>query len=72
VSLEARLPRAVSVPVNLSAVPAGHHVLFLAVAGSAVDPFTAAPFGAPGTATELTRAWPHAALRLVRVHQRPA
>jgi hypothetical protein len=73
VTLDARLPRAVSIDVDLSGVPANHFVLFLAIAGSSVDPCTAPPVGLPAGATvsDLARRWPYAALRLVRVAPRP-
>ncbi|MDF1503865.1 hypothetical protein, partial [Roseisolibacter sp. H3M3-2] len=69
-TLDARMPRAVSVDVDLSGVTAGNRVLFLAVAGSSVDPCGAAPVGAPTTAAQLVRAWPYAALRMVQVFDR--
>jgi hypothetical protein len=84
VPLDARMPRAVSLPVDLRtvAVPANDRVLFLAIAGSGTagvanpltDPCTAAPVGLPAAATvvDLVRRWPYAALRLVRVSPRPA
>jgi hypothetical protein len=74
VALDARLPRAVSIDVDLGAVAANHRVLFLAIAGSPVDPCTAVPVGLPGAGADvrdLVRSWPHAALRLARVNPRP-
>ena len=73
VTLDARLPRAVSIDVDLTAVPAGNRVLFLAIAGSAADRCSAAAVGLPAnpTAADLTRCWPHAALRMVQVNPRP-
>lgn len=73
VSLDARMPRAVSVDVDLSGVAANHRVLFLAVVGSAVDPCTTPPVALPAaaTVTDLVRRWPYAALRLVQVSPRP-
>ncbi len=70
-SLDARMPRAVPIDVDLSGVPSGHRVLFLAIVGSGTDAFTAAPVGAPTTASALVRAWPYAALRMVRAYPRP-
>jgi hypothetical protein len=74
VPLDARLPRAVSIDVDLSAVPAGNRVLFLAIAGlSPADRCSAAPVGLPAnpTVSDLARCWPHAALRMVQVNPRP-
>ncbi|GLC24870.1 cell envelope integrity protein TolA [Roseisolibacter agri] len=70
-TLDARLPRAVPIDVDLSTVAAGHRVLFLGLVGSNVDPFTTAPVGTPATVSDLVRAWPYAAMRLVRVFPRP-
>lgn len=72
VALDARIPRAVSIDVDLSTVPTGHRVLFLAIVGSSVDPLTTPPAGAPATVADLARAWPYAALRMVRAFPRPA
>jgi hypothetical protein len=72
VPLDARLPRAVSIDVDLSGVPAFHRVLLVAVTGSSVDPLLQPPAGAPATVTDLVRAWPYAAMRLLRVVPRPA
>lgn len=73
VALDARLPRAVSIDVDLSAVPTGNRVLLLAIAGSAVDRCSAAAVGLPvnPTVADLVRCWPHAALRMVQVNPRP-
>lgn len=71
VQLDARLPRAIPIDLDLSAVPHGHHVLLLACVGSTADPFTAAPSGPTATVPELVRAWPHTCLRLLRVLNRP-
>ena len=65
------MPRAVPIDIDLSGVTAGHFVLFVALAGSTVDPFTGASAGAINTVTDLVRGWPHAAARLVRVFPRP-
>ncbi len=80
VAVDARLPRAVSVDLDLSAVvdPAGgtapQRVLLVAVAGSGADPLSVAPVGlpAPATPADLVRRWPYAAMRLLRVVRRPA
>jgi hypothetical protein len=73
VALDARLPRAVSVDVDLTAVPTGNRVLLLAIAGSSADRCTAAAVGLPATPTvsDLVRCWPHAALRMVQANPRP-
>lgn len=73
VPLTARLPRAVPVDIDLTAVPTNHRVLLLAVAGSTVDPCTSVPVGLPAnpTVSDLVRSWPYAALRLVHMNPRP-
>jgi hypothetical protein len=71
VSLDARLPRAVPIDVDLSGVTAGHRVLFLAISGSSLDAAVVPPVGAPATVRDLVRAWPYAACRAVRVVRRP-
>jgi hypothetical protein len=71
VELDARLPRAISIDVDLSAVTPGHRVLFVAIVGSSLDPLATAVVGAPASMGAFTRAWPNAALRLVRVVVRP-
>ncbi|MEQ7008576.1 hypothetical protein ABN028_20595 [Actinopolymorpha sp. B17G11] len=75
VPLDARLPRAVPIDVDLSSpgIPANHFVLFLAVAGSSIDPCGEAPVGLPAVPkpADLVRGWPYAALRLVKVSARP-
>ena len=68
--LDARLPRAVSVDVDLSGVTSGHRVLVLALVGSLADDAVTAPVGAPATVADLVQAWPHAALRVARVTTR--
>jgi hypothetical protein len=68
--LDARLPRAVSVDVDLSGVTSGHRVLVVALVGSLADDPVTAPVGAPATIADLVQAWPHAALRVVRVTTR--
>jgi len=72
VALDARLPRAVPIDVDLSAVPVNNRVLFLAIGGSSVDPCTAPPVGLPAnpTVVDLVKCWPYAALRMVRVTRR--
>jgi len=71
VPLAARMPRAVSVNIDLSAVPTGQRVLLVAIAGSTVDPFSAVPAGALDQVEGLVRHWPHAAARLISVWRRP-
>ncbi|GAA2760088.1 hypothetical protein [Actinopolymorpha rutila] len=72
-ALDARMPRAVPVDVNLSTAAPDDHYLFLAIAGSTADPCSLAPVGLPTTPkpADLARGWPYAALRLVRVLARP-
>jgi hypothetical protein len=67
--LDAFMPRAVSINVDLSGVTTpGNHVLFLAVCGSSAEA-PPAPAGLTGSSTivDLALAWPRAALRLVQV-----
>ena len=71
-TLDARLPRAVSIDVDFSGVTAYHRVLMVAVVGSSIDLLTAVPQNAPVTVTDLVRNWPYAAMRLGRVIPRPA
>lgn len=74
VPLDARLPRAVSVDVDLSGVPNGHQLMVLAVVGSSVDACAVAPAGplpALVTPEELARRWPYAAVRMVTMDKRP-
>ncbi len=78
VPLSARMPRAVPIPLDLSIgngpgqVPFAHKfVLLIAVVGSSVDQFGAAPAGATDTPANLVRNWPHAAARLLNVSTRP-
>jgi hypothetical protein len=71
VAVDARLPRAIPIDVDLSGVSNGHHVLLLAIVGSTVDPFSVAPVGATANMTAFVRAWPYGALRLIRVGNRP-
>jgi hypothetical protein len=67
VPLEGRMPRGVSIDVDLSTVPAGHHVLFLAFVCSTADDLPLPQPSATATVTELVRSWPHAAARVVKV-----
>jgi hypothetical protein len=71
--LDARLPRAVPIDVNFAAAggPApGDRVLLLALVGSTVDDPIVGPAGPPPTVADLVQAWPHAAMRIVRVINR--
>ena len=72
VPLDARLPRAVPIDVDLATVPRFHRVLLLAVGGSTTDPCSAAPVGMPAgpTVVDLVQRWPYAALRMVTVSPR--
>jgi hypothetical protein len=69
--LDARLPKAIPVDIDLSAVPDWHRVLIVAIVGSNTDNLTTAPTAAVTTPETLARQWPHAALRLVQVVPRP-
>jgi hypothetical protein len=70
VSLDARLPRAVSIPVDFSGVARNNLVLLTAFVGSSVDLQTAPVVGTPTSMNELVRAWPYVATRLVGVVDR--
>ena len=74
VPLDARMPRAVAIDIDLTARTAGHFVLFVAVAGSlGIDPCTqppARPVADLTNVTELVRNWTYAAARLVQVFPR--
>jgi hypothetical protein len=74
-AVDARMPRAVPVDLNLGPpnVTPGHRVLLVAVVGSDVDPCSAPPVGlpAPATAADLAQSWPYAAVRLVQTRTRP-
>jgi hypothetical protein len=76
--VDARMPRAVSIDVDLSAVPNKQQVLFLAFVGSLgagevfVPPTTStAGVVPPTTVAELVRFCPYAAARIVHIEQRP-
>jgi hypothetical protein len=78
VPVDARLPRAITFDVDLSAVPDNHHVLFLAVVGSTADdmpPLVPTTSGVatvpPVTVTQLVQCWPYAGARVVQVIPRP-
>ena len=71
VPLGARMPRAATANIDLSAVPSGRRVLLLAIAGSSADGFSAVPAGAIDRVDRLVRNWPHAAARVVSVWPRP-
>ena len=71
VPLAARMPRAVAINIDLSAVPNGHRVLLVAIGGSTADQFSAAPAGSLNGVEGLVRHWPHAAARLISVCRRP-
>jgi hypothetical protein len=77
--IDSRMPRAVSVDVDLTGVASGQQVLFLAFVGSIgagevfVPPSTSASAAvAPTTVSELVRFCPYAAARVVHVVDRPA
>ncbi|MBA2952938.1 hypothetical protein GON03_23200 [Nocardioides sp. MAH-18] len=72
-TLDARMPRAVSVDVDLTGVPRNHFVLFLAIVASTGDRCAEAPHALPASPTvrQVSRRWPYAALRLVQVTPRP-
>jgi hypothetical protein len=82
-AFDARLPRGRSVDVDLTPVPAGHHVMLLAFVRSDVDdaleppspldpPGPGLPAKALSTVSELLLTWPHVAARIVKVADRPA
>ena len=70
--LDARLPRAVPIDVDLGGVDEFHRVLLLAIAGSDGDRCAADPVGlaAGATVSDLVQRWPYAAIRLVTVSPR--
>lgn len=69
--LDARLPKAIPVDIDLGGVDDWHRVLIVAIVGSNTDNLTTAPSGAVTTPETLVRRWPHAAMRLVQVVPRP-
>ncbi len=71
VPLAARMPRAISANIDLTAVPSGRRVLLLAIVGSSADPFSAVPSGPIDRVDRFVRNWPHAAARLISVWRRP-
>ncbi|BCJ75226.1 hypothetical protein CS0771_47700 [Catellatospora sp. IY07-71] len=74
VELSARMPRAVSIDVNLSTEPLNDFAVFLAVTFSSADQAAAAPspaLPAAGSVADLVQRWPYAAMRIVRLVDRP-
>ena len=73
VPVDGRMPRGTSIDVDLSAVPAGQHVLFLAFVGSTADdlPLSLPAINPLTSITDLVRSWPYAAARVVMVIDRP-
>jgi hypothetical protein len=73
VPVDGRMPRGTSIDVDLSAVPAGQHVLFLAFVGSTADdlPLSLPAINPLTSITDLVRSWPYAAARVVLVNDRP-
>jgi hypothetical protein len=77
-AVDARMPRAVSIDVDLTTVPNKQQVLFLAFVGSigageVFVPPTTAPGAVvpPTTVAELVRFCPYAAARIVHIENRP-
>jgi len=77
-AVDARMPRAVSIDVDLTPVTAGRQVLFLALVGSlgageVFVPPTIAPgvVSPPTTVSELVRFCPYAAARIIHIVDRP-
>jgi hypothetical protein len=68
-ALDAFVPRAISIDVDLSAVATGDHVLLVAVCGGSTEtpPAPAGLQNGVSTVVDLVRAWPRAAMRLVQV-----
>ncbi len=78
VPVEGRLPRGISIDVDLSAPAVGPHVLLLAFVGSTADDpplltptMSTTASVAPATITDLVRCWPYAAARVVSIVNRP-
>ena len=69
VALDAFMPRAISIDLDLSGVAVGDHVLMVAVCGSSAEnaPAPAGLVAGASTVVDLVRAWPRAAMRLIRV-----
>ncbi len=67
--LDAFMPRAISVAVDLSTgFAVGDHVLLLAVCGSSkMFPALPANLTAASTVSDLVRAWPRAAMRMIQI-----
>jgi hypothetical protein len=77
IEVDARLPRAVSINLDLSNPALGRRVALLAITASTADLCTVAPYGIPAPPTplapaDLVGAWPYAALRVVKLVNRPA
>jgi hypothetical protein len=77
-AVDARMPRAVSIDVDLTTAPNKQQVLFLAFVGSigageVFVPPTMAPGAVvpPTTVAELVRFCPYAAARIVHLEERP-
>ena len=78
VPVDARLPRGVSIDVDLSAPAIGPHVLFVAYVGSSVDDVPMAQPSMsttanvpPATISDLVTCWPYSAARVVSIANRP-
>lgn len=78
VPIDARMPRGVSIDVDLSAPTVGPNVLFVAFVGSIMDdspplqPSMSTTANVPPTSiTEMVTCWPYAAARVVSIVNRP-
>lgn len=78
VPVDGRLPRGISIDVDLSAPTVGPHVLFLAFVGSTADEgpplqptMSTTANVQPTTITDLVTCWPYAAARVVSIIDRP-
>ena len=78
VPVEGRLPRGISIDVDLSAPAVGPHVLLMAFVGSTADegpplqPTMSTTANVPPTTiTDLVTCWPYAAARVVNIVNRP-